>query len=93
MFDRLTCVIRLKKERAAGSVGIPPAAQDKARGQASLAQMLLRTAVASIVLVPRCRLKASERSALPSVADIGHLFVRKPVYLLIYSIHGPNRRG
>ena len=56
--------------RAAGSVGIPPAAQDKARGQASPAQTYLRTAAAGHVLRSLCWLStASERAAQPSGAE------------------------
>jgi hypothetical protein len=79
---------------AAGSVGIPPAPQDKARGQASPAQIDLWTAAAgqrprSLVLTET----ASERAAQPSAGNIMHLFVRKPVYPLIYSLRRLDQRS
>ena len=82
------------KDRAAGSVGIPPAAPDKARGQARPAQSICGRPQHGNVLVPMCWLKpTSERTARPSAGNIMHLFVRTPVYRLIYSRSPPNQRN
>ena len=82
------------KKRAAGSVGIPPAAQDKARGQARPAQYICGRPQQGFVLVPMCWLKpTSERAARPSARNIMHLFVRTPVYRLIYSQRPPSQRS